>query len=398
MTKRAGSTCGIACIVAVTACGGHSVYDDGRGQAGATQPGGAGSPSAGAPSAGGQASSLAGSPSAGTAAASLGGAAPATHRSSGCGQPLPAQQVPTIPSSRTGYTEWNVYLKGDTLGAPQPSHAGPRQFFVRVPADYDPNTPYRVVYIGSGCGGQRVGNTNTYPLFDGARGGNEQAVYVALSVPDNYANPGCYDTNTGAESQELETFEAIHTLVESRYCIDNDRIYAAGYSTGSTLVNQWGCYFGGASSPALDQPDLDAGRTLRRFAPDFAIRGTLGVSGFMPPNVPVPCNGPAAHLWIHDSTDKSNLLESNVQALDLALKTNGCTGDYANGPKRPWAPAEAIPTLAGGVCQEYTGCPAAVAARYPIVFCTTDGFGHADQAEHAIPAFSAFLEQAESSP
>jgi hypothetical protein len=44
------------------------------------------------------------------------------------------------------------------------------------------------------------------------------------------------------------------------------------------------------------------------------------------------------------------------------------------------------------LCQEYTGCPADVAARYPIVFCTTSGFGHADQSERAIPAFASFLD------
>jgi len=313
--------------------------------------------------------------------------------SSGCGKPLPAQQVQTIPGSRTGYTEWNVDLKGENLGALDPSRAGPRQFFVRVPLDYDSSKPYRLVYIGSGCGAQHAGKTNTSPLFNEAQGGSEQAVYVGLSVADNAVNPGCYDNNAGPQSQEWEAFEAIHTLVERSYCVDNDRIYVAGHSTGATLANQWSCYFGGASSPPLDQPDLEAGRATRKFAPQFAIRGALGVTGFLPRNQPKPCNGPAAHLWIHDLLDKSNLLNTEIDALDLALKTNGCTGSYADGPKRPWAPAEAIAGLEGGICQEYTGCAPDVAARYPIVFCSTTGYGHADQAQRSIPAFTRFMEQ-----
>ncbi len=34
-----------------------------------------------------------------------------------------------------------------------------------------------------------------------------------------------------------------------------------------------------------------------------------------------------------------------------------CTGNDADGPKQPWAPAENIRGLQG-LCQEYTGCPA----------------------------------------
>jgi poly(3-hydroxybutyrate) depolymerase len=396
MIKRASSEWAITCILAVTACGGHSVHDNAREQAGAgSDQAGSGSSSAGAQSSGGP--SVAGSPVGGTATASLGGASPGPgpRPSSGCGRPLPAAQIPTIPGSRTGYTEGSAHVTGETLGAPRPERAGSRQIYVRVPVDYDPATPYRVVYLASGCGSQGAGKTNTYALFDEMQGGDEQAVYVALSVPDNAVNPGCYDNNSGPESQEWEAFEAIHTVVESYYCVDNDRIYIAGYSSGATLANQWGCYFGGASSAALDRPDLDASRTERKFAPQFAMRGALGVNGFLPPNQPVPCNGPAARLWIHDSLDKSNLIQTEAAALDLALQTNGCTGNHADGPKRPWAPAEAIAGLAGGICQEYTGCPAEMAARYPIVFCTTNAYGHADQAVNAIPAFASFLQYAE---
>lgn len=314
------------------------------------------------------------------------GPGPLPLPSSGCGLPLPAEQIATMVGSRTGYTEWNVTLTGETLGTPVPSNALPRQFFVRVPADYDPNRPYRIVYVASGCGAEHAGKTNTYPLFDEAQGGSEQAVYVGLSIPDNLVNPGCYDNNTGAQSQEWEAFEAIHTFVESHYCVDNDQIYIAGYSTGAWLANMWGCYFGGVPLPA------------RKFSPHWPIRGALGVTGALPQNMPMPCHGPAAHLWIHDASDQANPISSNTKALELALATNGCTGNYADGPKQPWAPAEAIPDLAGGVCQEYTGCPADVAARYPLVFCTTNGFGHSDQASHAIPAFERFFEQLEPKP
>jgi len=385
--SKLGGCLGLVLLGAVTACGGTVSLlpgQDDTPSSGKSAGGSSGTKTP--PSVGGVAEARGGTTSQATDPVTEGGATDkpgqggASLPSSGCGLPLPQEQVSTIPGTRTGYTEWNVTLKGETLGTDEPRDALPRQFFVRVPVDYDPNRPYRVVYLGSGCGSQHAGKTNTFALFNEAQGGSEQAIYVGLSIPDNDVNPGCYDNNTGPQSQEWEAFEAIHTFVESHYCVDNDQIYVGGYSTGAWLANLWGCYFGGVPTPP------------RKFSPHWAIRGALSVTGSLAPNVPKPCGGPAAHLWIHDALDMSNLISTNTAALELALQTNGCTGNY-DGPKQPWAPAEAIPELAGGICQEYTGCPAAVAARYPLVFCTTTGYGHADQANHAIPAFERFFEQ-----
>lgn len=309
--------------------------------------------------------------------------------STGCGRDLPPEQLPTVPGARSGYTEFFVTQTGATLATDQPHSAGERQFFVRVPADYDPNHPYRVVYVLQGCGGLRSGDKSTYPLFDANRGGTEQAVYVAVSVPDNDANPSCYDTERGADSQEWEAFDLIHTFVESHYCVDNDRIFVAGFSSGAYVSNMYGCYFGGIPSPPLDEPDLTAGRSERRFAPRWPVRGHAQVSGQVPENQPLACNGPSAGLWMHDVQDHSTPLAGDIAALNLALKTNGCTGNYADGPREPWTPPGVDGVLAG-VCQRYTGCPADVAARYPLIFCTTQLGAHSDMSPLFIPAFAAF--------
>ncbi len=392
---------GLVCVAAVTACGGHTLqpFDAPTGTGGgttATTTGGSGMPtiagSAGLAGVGGM--------GADTSKPRGGSANDLSHpwKSSGCGLPLPAEQVPTIPGSRTSYTEWEVEATGTTLGTNESSKAGPRQFFVRVPADYDVDRPYRVVYIGQGCGGMRNANKATYALFDEAQRGTEQTVYVAVSVPDNAANPGCYDQNSGSQSQEWEAFDLMHTFVESHYCVDNNRIYIAGFSTGGSLANMWGCYFGGIPSPPLDMPDVAAGLKLRKFSPFWAIRGTANVASLLPNNQPVPCNGPAAHLYVHDALDPSQVNNSPVPALNLALQTNGCAGNYEDGPKQPWAPAEQIPGFAGGICQEYTGCPADIAKNYPLVFCTTSGLGRFDQAASAIPAFTRFFELMDPKP
>lgn len=353
---------------------------------------GEGNPSGGeAPESGGEAPISGGETSIGGSASTATGAL-AVLKSSGCGRPLPATQVGTIPGSRTGYTEFHVTATGATLIFDDPTHAGERQFFVRVPADYDEKRAYRVVYVASGCGSPHTGNTSTYPLFSEPLGGAEQAVYVGLSLPENSPRAACYDQDSGAQSQEWEAFDLIHAFVESTYCVDNNRIYVAGYSSGASLANMWGCYFAGTPSPPLDGPDLMAQRTERKFSPTWAIRGHLGTAGSGTPDEPQPCNGPAAGFWLHDTGDTSQPLAKSIAALDLSLKTNGCVGDYANGPKQPWAPAEQIPGLGGGICQQYTGCSSEMNAKYPLVFCTTDDSMHDEQAGRATPAFTQFMD------
>jgi poly(3-hydroxybutyrate) depolymerase len=309
-------------------------------------------------------------------------------KSSGCGHALPEQQVPTVVGSRRGYTEWNLTQPGLSLDSSQAARPTARQFFVRVPADYDPNRPYRVVYLlRGGCDASDTYLNVTYDLFDEAKGGDEQAVYVDLAVPDHTSNPHCYDTTTGLQSLEYEAFEQIHGLVESRYCVDNNRIFAVGYSQGSGLSNMWGCYFAGIPQPP------------RQFAPKWAMRGHAAVAGWREPNQPVPCNGPAAGIWIHDIDDLSQgLYDSNTSALMLGMQANGCTGFYDDGPKEAWARVEDVPGLEGGACQLYTACSAQSLAQHPLVYCNAAGSGGTDRAEIAVPAFTAFFASMDPKP
>ena len=338
---------------------------------GGARPGGASSGAAG----------LGGASSRGAATADS-AAILATLPSSGCGKPLPLDQVATISGSRTGYTEQVVHVSGDTLAGPQPGLEQDRQFFVRVPAYYDPNRAYRLVYLGQECGPLHAGKTNTYPLFDEARDGTEEAIYVGVSLPSASSQVGCYDQN-GAASIEMETFAAMHALVESTYCIDDSRVFAAGYASGAWLAAMYGCYFAGVD-PA------------RKFAPGVTLRGQATVAGGhygAQEQAPFPpCGGPVAGLWIHDLLDISDAIEISYAERDRVLAANGCS----DSPTAPWGQASDFVGLVTGVgapptsidCVQYIACP----PQYPVVFCTTNGFGHADQSNIAIPGFTRFFD------
>ena len=289
-------------------------------------------------------------------------------RSSGCGMALPADQPMTIPGSPNGYLRFSVMQTGATLGTPDDSKAVERTFWVRVPADYDPNTPLRVVYIGQGCGEGGNANLNTYALFDESSGGTEEAIYVAVDLP-----PGstCYDIASGVQSQEWEAFQLFHDVVESHYCADNNRIFVAHWASddhGRSLADMWGCYFAGIPTPP------------RKFAPRYAIRGEATVSNDSPPTPPpLPCNGPVAGIWIHDTSGSDG-----DDSLDVVLAANGCTGSPAvTWPDATWTEPNAPPP-----CVQYVDCP----KEYPVVFCKTVGEGADEQSGRAISAFRRFFD------
>jgi poly(3-hydroxybutyrate) depolymerase len=368
----------------------------------------------------------------------------------GCGMQVPDGTMPTIPGMPKGYTHFTVMATGATLQGTIPTKAGPRTFWVRVPADYDPTHKYRLQYIGQGCGGYEVANTSTVQFFKG----DEEVIYVALDIPRDMANQDCYDNRDGPKSQEWEAFQLFQDFVDSHYCVDNNRVYVSGYSTGGWLTDMWGCYFAGdglqpwngkpmaipaSMSSSVDGTQLtsranvvpldasvgdapkdalvsEAGGSAdapaaadasmsdalsnsnggdayiptagqRMFAPEYHIRAQMGISGGEPDNNP-PCNGPIAAIWIHDLMDGNAYSGNHDIALPRVLKMNSCgSTDPDKAPQAPWH--EDI--MGTGVCKQYTGCPKA----YPVVFCTTVGQGHADQHGIAIPGFTTFANEME---
>jgi hypothetical protein len=159
---------------------------------------------------------------------------------------------------------------------------------------------------------------------------------------------------------------------------------AAAGTSGAAGDNGGGGGDTGSGSGAAGSNAL-AGMCARKFAPEYHIRAQAAVSGGEPDNNP-PCNGPVAAIWIHDLMDSNAYSANHDVALPRVLKMNGC---FSKTPTTvPWH--EDI--MGKGVCVQYTDCP----ADYPVVFCTTNMYGHADQHERAVPGFTAFFNEMES--
>ncbi len=296
----------------------------------------------------------------------------------GCGQPLPANQVQTVPGKPTGYTHFTAMGTGANLtDTPIGAKAAPRTFWVRVPADYDPNKPYRLVYIGQGCGSFNSANTSTYQLYKESSGGTEQAIYVALDIPEDGANEDCYDDHEGLKSQEWEAFQLFQEFVDAHYCVDLNKIYVVGYSTGGWLANMWGCYFAGWPSAA------------RKFAPTYHIRGQVAYEGGEPDEQPT-CGGPIAALWVNDLDGVAHPISGDIKALARVGRVDGCDTTYGDASlQTPW---NADDPRIGDVCKQFVGCP----SKSPVVFCTTTGLGQSSQDARVIPAATKFFTEIES--
>ncbi|HEX3774990.1 MAG TPA: hypothetical protein VHV51_11035 [Polyangiaceae bacterium] len=277
--------------------------------------------------------------------------------SAGCMKPLPAGQ--TLGT----YVKYTVHQTGATLDPNFSYPAYDRDYYVWLPKDYDNTKPYRVTFLGYGCGNKYAGNTATYRLMTQ----DPESIYVGMNMPpDNIATQEgpCYNDNGGLQSTEWEFFGLMGDQVEQTFCIDQNRVYVAGYSSGSWVANMFGCYFAG-KDPS------------RKFGPDLSIRGQSTVTGGPVPSS-VPCGGKVAGMWIHDINDPANDYGGSVMARDRVLAENGCVGSAT----KAWGEID----LLSSVCQQYTACP----LDYPVVFCTTMGLEHSAQDDRALPGFIEF--------
>ena len=281
--------------------------------------------------------------------------------SSGCAKPIPAGQ-------RLGmYSEHMALVSGQTLDPDFSVMPHERSYFVWLPKDYDAKRAYRTTFLFMGCGDRNAAATSTYKLMSR----DPESIYVAMNMPPAGLPPegkDCYDNTVGKRSVEWEFMGLAASAVQKDFCVDENRLFVAGYSSGAWLTNMFGCYFAGRDPS-------------RKFGPDVSVRGQMSVTGG--PVLPdVPCGGKVAALWIHDTDDTEQVIGGNAAtSLPRVLEANGCTGGPA-GKTLLWKSA------LDGVdsCQRFVDCPAA----YPVVFCTTFGRGHSAQDDLALQRFIQF--------
>ncbi|CAN5837390.1 hypothetical protein BH11MYX3_BH11MYX3_13070 [soil metagenome] len=215
---------------------------------------------------------------------------------------------------------------------------GPRDYFIRLPAGYDPARRYPVVYQQHGCSTAPNRETNNVPLQ--AQVGSSAIIVRGKAASD------CWDTATNGV--DLPYWDAMVADVEAAWCIDPTKRYATGYSSGSFMTHRLGC--------------LRADK----------LRGIVTIAGGQAES---SCSGTVAALLIHDANDNTVNISASIAARDSLLTRNGC--DKVTAPTATDHPP----------CVAYSGC----AAGKPVVWCQTANQDHSRQDALAAPIFWDFL-------
>jgi len=341
-----------AAVLLIAACGADGPAEGNgsagnNGQAGGISNGqaGANNPAAGANSAGSAGANTGGQPGNGgaglagaannagntsMAGASVGGSSSGSGGGGSGGQPAgtKASAGCTKPAAQT-LNQW-VDTMVMTSGANRP-------YAVRLPTNYDPARAYPIIMLLHGCSS----GTNNVPM-EKVTGTDAILVRGTGSAANT-----CWDTK--ANGPDVAFFDAMVADVKARFCADEGRIFAVGYSSGSWLINQLSCI----------RADV--------------LRGAATVSGGEAAGG--NCGGPVARMFLHDVDDVDNVIAGGIKARDRQLTQNGCDKAVASVPRDP-AP-----------CQAYESCPAAE----PVVWCQSSGKQHGRQDDFAPAAFWNFF-------
>jgi len=201
-----------------------------------------------------------------------------------------------------------------------------REYIIDIPSNYNPNNPYKLVFAWHWRDGRasNVANDGYYGFKNLA---NNTAIFVA---PDRYSasDNGWPNTN----GRDLDFARAMLNEFKNEFCIDEDRVFSAGWS------------YGGMMSFAVGR---EMGDSIRAIAPaSGALFTSFNDSGL-----------PVAAFITHGNNDNVVGINLGKEARDLYVSANNCSNNT-------------VPTQPSG-CVEYQGCDSA----NPVVWCEFSG-GH----------------------
>lgn len=227
--------------------------------------------------------------------------------------------------------------RGDGAFATRSIRAGgaDRTYRILVPATYDSERAYPVVFKWHGFGGDGLSGGIGVEFFSG-----EDAIIVSGD-----AVGGAWDLTPGG--RDVAYFDALLDQVGRDYCVDRDRVFSFGFSRGGGMSNLLAC----------ERADV--------------VRGSGAVAGIAAWSA--SCTRPVATWFLHDTDDDAVAIGDSIAMRDRFLAANGCSS--ATTPTEP------------SPCVRYEGC----AAGYPVVWCQTTGVGHNPRADIAPAAVWSFF-------
>jgi poly(3-hydroxybutyrate) depolymerase len=198
-----------------------------------------------------------------------------------------------------------------------------REYILTLPASYDASHPYRLIlaFHGRQYDAQSVadgGPPGSGPYYGIQSEAKDTAIFVAAQA-----------TSASWSSSDVPYVKAMVTHFESELCIDQNRVFATGFSMGAIMTITLGC----------GSADI-----FRAIAP---MSGQISGS----------CTGtqPIAYWASHGTSDPTINISNGQAARDAFVSRNHCTTQTTAGS----------PTG----CMNYQGCD----AGFPVTWCPFDG-------------------------
>jgi polyhydroxybutyrate depolymerase len=362
-------------LVALCACGGGSATG---GNAGGTGGHGATSGSTGSPAASGSSS---GNPAGGSGGASTGSSSGSTSSGSG----FDAAHAPSTLGAFTTQGSVGCAAPGAATGARAVSASvdgATRTGTVFVPAGYDAEKAYPVVFVFHGDGGTGSSIRGAFDLEPDAAG---KAIFA---YPDGAQ--ATWDAAVTGANHDMNWVMALRDSLRTQYCVDMRRTFATGMSRGGFFVNQLACRHGiaefaaiaphsstidpgGGSAYIYGPPNPQGGPYMEQGNYDFACP-----SDGSPPPAAGPVVPPPARV-IHGECGKEGGVEypegrrvaehwgfaascSTTPAVAVTTSPNpACTGPLTNNP-----------SLSVDPCYVAPGCT----AGHDVTFCAIPSMDH----------------------
>ena len=213
-----------------------------------------------------------------------------------------------------------------------------RHYVLRMPSNYDPETPWPLIFALHGNGG----NPGYWDQIGGDRdirtAFGEEAILIIPEANNNAWRDYDADPSTWPAGMELELdfFDDVYQLAQDELCIDTTNVFSMGFSGGGSFSGVLGCrrdyiraiavggsviYFEEADcteTPAawitIGDQELTAGReAFRDFFRDHAgcadtsmpgdPMGCVDYDGCGPDTPVIFCSHPAGHVWPTIGTD-----------------------------------------------------------------------------------------------
>jgi polyhydroxybutyrate depolymerase len=220
-----------------------------------------------------------------------------------------------------------------------------RQYFAVLPANYDANTAYPVVFLWHGASTTaQMYIGGGFLAYYGIRTGFPNAIYVAAQGLPSTAGGTDYGwANTNG--QDVNFTKAMIDSLESNYCVDKNRLFSTGFSYGGIMSLTLGC----------QMPDV------------FRAIGVM--SGAMFGGTSSCVKKPIPAWFTHGDADPTLNISGGQSARDALIQRNGC--DTTN--TQTAAMSDGITT-----CTIYNVCT----SGDPVVWCPVPG------ETHQIPSFA----------